>query len=95
MSKIELIGTEDGTIARLSTKPEGSRRSRGVGDSGAFDRSREVIAEITREVIEAIEPASAGSKEVVVEMAFELTSGLDLKIVKLGGSATMKVTVKI
>jgi hypothetical protein len=97
MAELDLEYEENGVVVKVVPPTVGSTgAARGVLPGGRnLLKVKEILGDLTREFVEALDPTKKLTKEITLEMAFELTNTFDLKIVDLHGSAALKVIVKI
>jgi hypothetical protein len=97
MSDVELVHEAGGFLVTIATPlTDKNAAARGLlSDNKNFARVKELLGKLTRDFVEALDPTKQITKEITLEMAFELTNSLDLKIVDLHSSATLKVAIKL
>src|ERR1700729_1926606 len=97
MSDVELVHEAGGFLVTIATPltDKNAAASGLLSDNKNFARVKELLGKLTRDFVEALDPTKQITKEITLEMAFELANSLDLKIVDLHSSATLKVALKI
>ena len=93
MSSLVLTANGEGHIVKRVEAEEPT--TRGIVSQANFQQVRDVLGDVVQELIGSVSHIKDETKEMTMELAFELTAGLDLKLVNSKSASTIKLTVKI